>query len=222
MTLYQRMYACRTPREAQKAWYLAGLLEYPAMAFSGVLLGMCARVLHPGVEAETGLPRLIGSVLPMGAAGLVAAAYFSAIMSTADSCMMAASGNLVNDLLGRSVLRNASNRTLLRASMLATGLIGTAAVFLAARFETVLEIILHAYTFMVAGLFVPTLGVFFMKRGGTRAALGSMIAGGATALAVIALEPSLPWGVGAGAVGIAASLVAYLVLSDRRRDRHSA
>lgn len=215
MTLYQRIYACRGPREAQKAWYLAGLLEYPLMAFAGVLLGMCARVLHPGVEPETGLPLLIGTVLPVGAAGLVTAAYFSAIMSTADSCMMAASGNVVNDVLGRTLLEGASDRTLLRASMIVTGLVGVAAVLLAASFQTVLEIILHAYTFMVAGLLVPTLGVFFLPRGGSVAAIGSMLGGGITALVLIVGGWDLPWGLEAGAAGIAVSLVTYLGLASQ-------
>ena len=42
MTLYQRMYACKNEREAKKAWFIAGLFEYPVMAFTGVFLGMCA------------------------------------------------------------------------------------------------------------------------------------------------------------------------------------
>jgi SSS family solute:Na+ symporter len=217
MTLYQRIYACRSERDARKAWYLAGLLEYPAMAFAGVLLGMCARVVHPGVDPESGLPLLIASILPVGAAGLVAAAYFSAIMSTADSCMMAASGNVVSDVLGRTLLRGAGEKAMLRASMIATGVVGLAAVFLASSFQTVLEIILHAYTFMVAGLFVPTLGVFYWRRGTARAAVGSMLAGGGTALLLIVGDWSLPGGLEAGAFGIAASLVVYLLLSGWKR-----
>lgn len=216
MTLYQRIYACRSPQEAKKAWYLAGLLEYPTMAFSGVLLGMCARVIHPGVEAETGLPLLISSILPVGAAGLVVAAYFSAIMSTADSCMMAASGNVVSDILGRTVLNGSSDRVQLRASVIVTGLIGVIAIFLASCFQTVLEIILHAYTFMVAGLLVPTLGVFYSKRGDSKAAVGSMVAGGSTALVLIFTGQELPGGLEPAAPGILVSLVVYLLLSIRQ------
>jgi len=216
MTLYQRIYACRSEKDARKAWYMAGLLEYPVMAFSGVLLGMCARVVHPEVDPESGLPLLIATILPVGAAGLVAAAYFSAIMSTADSCMMAASGNIVSDVLGQSLLRGASDKTMLRASVIATGLVGLAAVFLASSFQNVLQIILHAYTFMVAGLFVPTLGVFFWRKGGSRAAVGSMLAGGGSALVLIIGGWELPGGLEAGAFGIAASLLVYLLLSERK------
>ncbi|MFC1537495.1 sodium:solute symporter, partial [Gemmatimonadota bacterium] len=84
MTLYQRMFACRGEKEAKRAWYIAGVLEYPLMAFSGVLLGMFARVVFPEVESEMGLPLMIKHVLPVGVTGIVIAAYFSAIMSTAD------------------------------------------------------------------------------------------------------------------------------------------
>ncbi|HDP93966.1 MAG TPA: sodium:solute symporter family protein, partial [Candidatus Aminicenantes bacterium] len=92
MTLYQRMFACRNEKEARRAWYIAGVFEYPVMAFAGVILGMCARVLFPLVEPEMGMPMMIKTALPAGVTGIVIAAYFSAIMSTADSCMMASSG----------------------------------------------------------------------------------------------------------------------------------
>lgn len=116
MTLYQRMFACKDSATAKRAWYLAGVLEYPLMAISGVLLGMCARVMLPHMDSEMAVPAMIRDLLPMGFTGLIIAAYFSAIMSTADSCLMAASGNLTQDLLG---LDPRGNNTL-RLSMIAT------------------------------------------------------------------------------------------------------
>ncbi|MFB6307154.1 MAG: sodium:solute symporter, partial [Flavobacteriales bacterium] len=110
MTLYQRIYACKDEKTAKKAWFLAGLFEWPIMAFMGVTLGMFARVAaQQGIlgdidmatfDSEEGLPRLLSVVLPMGLKGLMMAAYFSAILSTADSCLMACSGNLVSDVIG--------------------------------------------------------------------------------------------------------------------------
>lgn len=124
MTLYQRMYACRDAREAQRAWFIAGIFEYPIMAFSGVVLGMCARVVFPEAEPEMAMPMLIRDILPIGVTGIVIATYFSAIMSTADSCLMASSGNLVNDVIERYLLPKADSRQSIRLSMLATLLIG--------------------------------------------------------------------------------------------------
>jgi SSS family solute:Na+ symporter len=75
MTLYQRMYACKDEKEARKAWYVAGIFEYPIMAFTGVFLGMCARVVFPEVEPEMGLPMLIRDLLPVGVVGIVIAVF---------------------------------------------------------------------------------------------------------------------------------------------------
>ncbi|MEN8163788.1 MAG: sodium:solute symporter family protein, partial [Acidobacteriota bacterium] len=98
MTLFQRIHASRDVRTARRAWFMAGLLEWPGMAFIGAILGMFARVLYPAADPEMGLPMLIRDVLPAGATGLVLAAYFAAIMSTADSCLLASVGNLVDDI----------------------------------------------------------------------------------------------------------------------------
>ena len=41
---------------------------------------------------------MLSSVLPISIAGFVLASYFSAVMSTADSCLIAASGNVKTKL----------------------------------------------------------------------------------------------------------------------------
>ncbi len=69
MTLYQRMFACKDSATAKRAWYLAGVLEYPLMAISGVLLGMCARVMLPHMDSEMAVPAMIRDLLPMGFTG---------------------------------------------------------------------------------------------------------------------------------------------------------
>lgn len=192
MTLYQRMYACRNEKEAKKAWFIAGLFEYPIMAFTGVFLGMCARVVFPEVESEMGLPFLIKDILPVGIAGIVIASYFSAIMSTADSCLMASSGNFVNDIIQRHFLRNPSKTQLIRISQIVTFLIGILAVLLASQFEKVLDAILHAYAFMVSGLFIPTLGAFFWKKGSSTGAFWAMLLGGSVTILLLTNVLPLP------------------------------
>ncbi|MBD3379814.1 MAG: sodium:solute symporter family protein [Candidatus Omnitrophica bacterium] len=216
MTLYQRMYACRDEKTAKKAWYIAGFLEYPVMAFAGVVLGMCARVFFPGAESETGLPLLLRTYLPTGIAGLVIAAYFSAIMSTADSCLMASSGNVLNDLLQKTVLRRVSERAVIRLSQLVTLIIGISAIFIAVRFEKVLEAILYAYGFMVSGLFVPTLGAYFWKRSSGTGALLGMISGGAVFLALQAKPGAFPFlasGLHPSLFGITVSGLVFVIFS---------
>jgi len=213
MTVYQRIYATKSVKDAKKAWYLAGFLEYLVMAFTGVILGMCFRVLFTGVEAELGLPLLIKAALPIGITGIVVASYFSAIMSTADSCLMASSGNIVNDTIVWYFKKNLSTSKLMRVSQLVTLVLGLLAVLLASKFATVLDTILYAYSFMVAGLFIPTLGAYFWKKSSSVAAFWSMIAGGTVTLYLLLTPNESPLGLKPSAVGIMFSAVSFVILT---------
>ncbi|WP_340112333.1 sodium:solute symporter family protein [Maribellus mangrovi] len=218
MTLYQRIYAAKNTRAAQTGWFIAGLFEYPVMAFMGVILGMFARVavengLLAGytltnLDAEMGLPVLLKIVLPVGLLGIVLSAYFSAIMSTADSCLMAASGNILTDVLKKHDSPNS-----LRFSQLLTLAIGTIALLLALKMTSVLELMLHSYSFMVSGMIVPVLAALFTKHPNSRAALAAMITGGTTTLILIIGNFQLPFQLDANIFGIGLSAVVYTISS---------
>ena len=217
-TIYQRMYACKNEYEAKRAWYIAGFLEYPVMAFIGVFLGMCARVVAPGAEPEMAMPILIRDVLPAGVTGIVIVAYFSAIMSTADSCLMASSGNFVTDIIERYFVRRISTKASIRLSMLITFIIGTLSVIMAAQFTSVLHAALYTYAFMVSGLFVPTLGAYFWKKSSCSGAMAGMLAGGITTVLLLTNAIVLPealesLGLYDGLYGIACSAVAFVGVS---------
>jgi len=212
MTLYQRMYACGSTKDAQKAWYIAGIFEYPIMAFVGVFLGMCSRLLFPAIDPEMGVPLLIHDVLPIAAKGVVLASYFSAIMSTADSCLMASSGNFVNDIVERAVRRTLSEKALMRLSQFSTLIIGILAMLLASGFQQVLDAILYAYSFMVSGLFVPTLGAYFWKRASSLAAFWSMISGGSLTL-ILTLKGFKLAGLDPTIFGITLSALVFVTLT---------
>jgi len=227
MTLYQRMYACKDEKQAKKAWYIAGIFEYPIMAFTGVFLGMCARVVFPEVEAEMALPMLIRDVLPIGVTGIVIASYFSAIMSTADSCLMASSGNFVNDIIERYFARDISAKASIRVSMITTLIIGTLALIMAAQFNTVLNAILYAYAFMVSGLFVPTLGAYFWKRSSSVGAISAMLTGGILTLLLLTKIIALPemmakFKLDASVYGIFFSAVTFVCVSTLWPDKIAA
>ncbi|MCB0560244.1 MAG: sodium:solute symporter family protein [Lewinellaceae bacterium] len=226
MTLYQRIYACRDEQTARRAWYIAGLFEYPVMAFMGVLLGLFARVgadqgmfeylgynTPSELDAEMGLPLLLRTVLPAGLTGLMLSAYFSAIMSTADSCLMAASGNVVTDILERFFPLKGNERKILRISQITTFVIGGAALFIAMNMQNVLELMLLSYAFMVSGLFVPVIGAMYWKRSTPTAAFWAMLLGGGTTMALILLDTALPFGLDANIAGISISALSFIILS---------
>lgn len=221
MTLYQRIYACKDEKTAKKAWFIAGLFEYPIMAFMGVILGLFARVAAAkgvfisdgfeseiGMDPEMGMPLLLKHVLPIGLMGLMLSAYFSAIMSTADSCLLAASGNFVTDILGFKEL----NKRNIRISQIVTFIVGGVAIIIATTMQSVLELMLLSYSFMVSGLLIPVLGILVSKKRKPLAALSSMIIGGSSTLILTFMGLEIPFGFDPILVGISLSLVTYLVV----------
>ncbi len=221
MTLYQRIYATKNEAEARKAWYIAGFFEYPLMAFMGVLLGLFARVAadqgmfeHLGyvgiseMDSEMGLPLLLREILPIGLMGLMMSAYFSAILSTADSCLMAASGNIQSDIFGRFFDKQ---RNKLIASQILTLGLGAAAVLLASQMTSVLDLMLYSYAFMVSGLLVPLVAGLLFRKAHEMAALGAMILGGGTTL-IYEFLWSTENGLDGNIFGISAALIIYVLL----------
>lgn len=226
MTLYQRIYASRSEKDAKKAWFIAGVFEWPVMAFMGVLLGLFARVAADqgmfaglgftdvgSMDPELGLPLLLRHVLPVGLMGIMMSAYFSAILSTADSCLMAASGNLLTDILQKLFPSLNNTRYLLRFSQLLTLILGIIALLLATSMENVLELMLYSYAFMVSGLFVPLIAAMFFKQKNSIAAIASMITGGTITVVLIAGNFNLPLDLDPNIFGITASLITFMAAS---------
>jgi SSS family solute:Na+ symporter len=101
-------------------------------------------------------------------------------------------GNLVGDLYLRYMNRRASDRQLLILSRVLTLVVGFGSVAIAFGLPKVIDAIMLAYSFMVSGLFVPTLAGLLWRRTSSIAALGSMLVGGGTAVllgAVPAISP---------------------------------
>ena len=215
MTLYQRIFAAKSAKEATRAWFIAGLFEYPFMAFLGVFLGMLAKAafasgIIPAAEMamadnESAMPLMLKHVLPIGALGLIMAAYFSAILSTADSCLMAASGNISRDLFNYKKSKNA-----LKVVQWMTLVIGILAISVAMYIPSVLELMLLSYGFMVSGLMAPVLGFLLFKTPSRNAAIASMIAGSVTLLFLQITGLKLPWELDAVVPALSLSLLVML------------
>lgn len=226
MTLYQRIYASKSEKQAKKAWFIAGLFEWPLMAFMGVTLGLFSRVafengmfaelgysVASGIDAEMGLPVLLNTVLPAGLMGLMLSAYFSAILSTADSCLMAASGNVQTDILDKIFKFKSDTKFQLRISQIITLLIGILALLLASYMTNVLELMLYSYAFMVSGLFIPVLMALYGRKPNSTAAMFAMIFGGSTTVVLTSLNLQLPLELDANIFGILTSVVVYFCVS---------
>lgn len=219
MTLYQRAFACRSVQEAKKAFFIAGIFEYPLIAFMGVSLGLLGRIVFPDADPEMALPMLLRDYLPIGISGFVLAAYFSAVMSTADSCLIASSGNFVNDLIEKFLPHQLSHNGMVRLSQIVTLIVGLLALVLASSFTMILDLILNAYAFMVSGLFIPTIAAYFLKRQDSTAALVSMLLGGTTTIILIGFKIKIMFSIDPSVIGISVSLLSFIIVRLLTRQR---
>ena len=217
MTLYQRVFASPNVKEAKRAFFIAGVFEYPFMAFVGVGLGMLARIAFPESDSEMALPLMLNSVLPIGVTGFLMASYFSAVMSTADSCLIASSGNFTGDIILLFFKRKLRSKTVIRISQGVTLVVGVLAFLLASTFQNVLDIVLQAYGFMVSGLLVPTLVAYFSKKTDALAAGVSMIGGGGFTLTCILAKVNLPMGFDPTVFGLLLSAILYFMVYNLKK-----
>ena len=75
-----------------------------AIAFPIVAIGLAAAILYSGIEnSDTVMPMMIRDFLPVGVSGLMLAALFAAIMSSADSFLSAASTMFTVDIYKRFI-----------------------------------------------------------------------------------------------------------------------
>jgi SSS family solute:Na+ symporter len=144
--------------------------------------------------------------------GLLLSAYFSAILSTADSCLIAASGNILTDIIEKIVSHKLSEKKILLYSKILTLLVGIFALLIALNMEGVLQLMLYSYAIMVSGLFIPVLALLIYKKPNTTAALSAMIGGGTVTIILSTIESKLPLGLAANIFGIVIAALIYIVI----------
>jgi SSS family solute:Na+ symporter len=182
MTTWQRIYAAKDERTAKKAYYTTAFLEWPLFAFVGALMGMMAKALFPDIPAEQGLPTLLTQVLPIGITGIVVAAYAAAVMSTADSLLIVATATTVRDIYQRFINPNATDKQIMKMSMIVTIVFGLGSLTIALYLPFVLKLLLYGYAFQAA-LFFPVIFGLYWRKANATAAFWSLLIGGVGSLA---------------------------------------
>ncbi len=205
--------ATKDERTAKLGVFLTGFpIEWPLFAIGTTLIGMFARALLPDLtDPEFATPALITAILPVGLTGLVVAAYIAAVLSTADSCLVGSVAIFVNDIYWKLVNPSASDRELIKASRIATIVLGILAIGLAYMVPRIIELVLYAYTFGAAGLFFPMLALLFWKRATAAGAFWSILLGGGSA--VLWTIAGQPYGLSGSYAGWIVSFVTLVAVS---------
>jgi Na+/proline symporter len=201
--IISRAVASKTVVVARRSALIGGAL-YLVLGSVPVLLGLIARQLLPGSDAEQVLPLLSRHVLGEVGFVVLAGALVSAILSTVDSALLACGALIVQNLVG-NYATTLSDRGRLRVTRLSVVGLGFAAFGIATLGASVHALVEYSAALGSAGIFVAGALGLFTRFGGARAALLSLLLG---ALTFVYFEHVAHSGV-AYLLSLAAALVGY-------------
>ena len=160
--IYSRIFCAKSPKIARKSTMLAATAMIP-IAFCIALIGITARVIMPGIPAESAFPALVMNVIPVGLNGLVIAALLAAVMSSADTCLLTTSTIIAADIIN-PVFKSAINeKTLLMITRIGVIIIGIISLLIALKLKGIIASLLLGYTVYTSGLVIPVLLGFYAK-----------------------------------------------------------
>lgn len=195
----QRILATRTPKDAAKMSGIVSIVLHPPRTFMIIGLTVIALVyLSPemqtmgaGVDFEMVLPYTVSNFIPPGITGLLLAGLIAAFMSTFAANVNAAPAYLVNDIYKRYINPNASSKTNVRMSYLASFIL----VIVGIAFGFIVDTIDSVTKWIVSGLFGGYTAANFLKwiwwRFNGTGYFWGMIAGIAAALVTPVMFPGL-------------------------------
>jgi len=176
--LLQKIYGASSQR-AVRIGIGANAVMLMLFGFVPALLGMAARLHHPGLPQELALPTLLVRDLPVGVGGLLLAAIFSAEVSAADAVLFMLSTSLSQDLYRRFVNPAARDSQVLGVARLAAVVGGGLGILVAVVTPTIVGALSFFYAMLGATVLVPVLVATHARIDRRREVLASILAGAA-------------------------------------------
>ncbi len=207
-TLMQRAFSAKNEQVAQNSFYLAGF-GHLSLGLIPVTLGIIASVTMPGlVDPETVIPELALAHLHPVAIAIFVGALLAAIMSSADSALLAAASVFSVNIMPL-FKPQVSDRFRLLATRIAIPVFGSIAVYVALEVQVVYNLILDSNSVILVCVTVPFIAGVWWKRANRSGALASMAMGFLTWFVAILFAPDFPGDL----LGLLVALVTMLVVT---------
>jgi SSS family transporter len=206
--LLQRALSSRDERVAQNAFYVAGF-TYLTVGMIPVVLGLIGAVTLPGLaDPEFVVPQLAIDHLPPLALAVFVGALLAAIMSSADSALLAPA-TLLSANIVPFFKPDVSERARLAWARYSIPVIGLCALVVALKAQTVYDLMLDAFSVNLVSIFVPFTAAIWWPRANRAGALAAMIGGIAVWIGVSMRAPEMPGDL----IGMAAAAVLMVVVT---------
>lgn len=206
--LMQRSLSSRDESVAQNSCYIAGV-GYLTIGMIPVLLGIIGSVVLPGLEdPEFVVPQLALQHLPAIPLAIFIGALLAAIMSSADSALLAPA-SIIGENLFPAAFRDATRQQVLTVTRWSVPAVGLVSLVIALWAHNIYNLFLDSFSVLLVSLLVPlTAGIWWPKANRT-GALASMICGLAVWVGAAPLWPDLP----SDMLGLGASAVAMIAVT---------
>ena len=208
--IYSRIFLAKDSDTARGSVMMAALILVP-LAFAITILGISAKILFPGIQAEQALPVLMMGMLSPLERGIVGSALLAAFMSSAATPLDQLHALVDFEVGFRKARPSSGVPELMRTSRLGAVTIGLAALALALTGSGIIAMLFSVYTIFTSGMLVPVIGGFYKEKLGLTSlgALTALVGGGLTGIL---------WGKSYPLLGLAVSAVLLIVVSliDRR------
>lgn len=189
--LIQRSLSSRNEVIAQTSAYLSAAL-YLTVGLIPVFLGIAATVVLPDLADPDLVMMELGRLyLPPLALAIFLGALVSALLSSADSALLAPASVISWDLL-RAIRSDIDERTVLRVSRACIPILGVISLYLAFAHNTVYSLMVDSWSILLATLFVPLTAGIWWPRANTTGCLAAMAFGFASYITLLYAVPSLP------------------------------
>lgn len=206
--LMQRALSSRNEAVAQNACYLSGL-GYLTFGLIPVFLGITGALLMPGIaDPEHIVPELALKLLSPVMQAVFVGALLSAIMSSADSALLAPASVMAENIapMLKPDMTDAQKLAVVRWSVLAIGLISLGIALWAG---TVYDLMLDAFSLELVAMVVPLIAAVWWAKANTTGALASLYCGAACWIAALVWLPDAA----ADVLGMAGGIVAMVVVT---------
>jgi len=179
--MYQKFFSAKTAKDARIAvvGWIGGTLVLETLIVAIAVIGSALFLHNPELAAkprET-IPFVARNALPRFVGALLLGAVFAKVISTANNYLFSPATNLVNDVYLRFVSKEAPQKKILLVSRVLVILLGLFALLQGAYWESILAMMLYAYTIYSAAITPVVMSAFFWKRATAAGAVVSILMG---------------------------------------------
>ena len=209
--VYQRFSSAESPETARKSavGFFVGAMLVVSLV---IVLASSAAVLLPQIPPDTAILSLAGESLPVFLGGLLLASSVAIIITTGNSYLLSAAGNLVYDIYSNLFGRRIPEGRELLYDRIAVAVLGVLAYVLGAFFPTVLALQIVSYTIYGAGVTPALVAALVWRRATPAGGVASILTGAVVTLVwELVLGQPLNWN--AVLVALPASVIVLIVVS---------